>query len=187
MTDKPGTPDGAPVTDALALLPRYLRDMEPLERAWTEAEHERCEDGDPHPVTAHEPFDIEEGDEPWSMFMDRLQRHGLTLALAADPQPAPRQEEVDVVAEQVAMLQEGVPNIHRRFSDEEYAAFKRSEYERIKPAFLTDPQPALLDDRERLAAALNATYGRNFGGARFADWLSDADYIIARLATEGQK
>lgn len=69
-----GYPEGAVVR---------VEDMGPVERAFAEAEHERCEDGSPHPLAAHSPWsggDLD-GGEPWSAFMDRLARHGLSLTL----------------------------------------------------------------------------------------------------------
>lgn len=70
---------------------RYVRDMTEVERRYAEAMHEGCDTdaGDPpHPLSDHEPFDVEEGDEPWSAFEARLARHGLRLVIEAEARAA---------------------------------------------------------------------------------------------------
>jgi hypothetical protein len=68
--------------DPVAALPRFVRDLGEMERQYAEADHELCEDGDPHSLEAHEPFDVLEGDESWESFTARLARHGLVLVSA---------------------------------------------------------------------------------------------------------
>lgn len=67
-------------------IPRRVSEMIDIQRRWAEAEHEwTCaDDPDPHPVEAHEPFDVTVGEESWDDFMARLARHGLRLSLADD-------------------------------------------------------------------------------------------------------
>jgi hypothetical protein len=79
----PGYPEDAVVR---------IEDFGPIERAYAEAMHEDCPDGDPHPLSDHSPWsggDLD-GAEPWEAFTDRLARHGLVLALAASQEPESR-------------------------------------------------------------------------------------------------
>ena len=75
-TDRLTAPDGV----------QWVCDMGPLERAYAEAHHELCDEGEPHLLSAHEPWSGDEIGEPWDDFMARLARHGLTLSFA---RPAP--------------------------------------------------------------------------------------------------
>lgn len=60
-----------------------VEDMGPVERAFSEAMHEGCDDGGPHPLSDHSPWsggDLD-GVETWAEYTARLARHGLTLSL----------------------------------------------------------------------------------------------------------
>lgn len=71
--------------------PRYLRDMNPIEAAFTGAMHDLgCADeevrvvagvqvGGPHPLTDHEPFEVETGDRSWEEYTAALAGRGLAL------------------------------------------------------------------------------------------------------------
>lgn len=65
-----------------------VEDMNPVHRAFAEAEHEDCPEEPPgHPLSAHAPWtggDLD-GVETWESFVARLARHGLTLAIEAEP------------------------------------------------------------------------------------------------------
>jgi hypothetical protein len=67
-------------------IPRRVSEMTEIERRYSEAMHELCgnEPDNKHTLEAHEPFDIDEDDEPWVEFEAALERHGLRLVLADD-------------------------------------------------------------------------------------------------------
>lgn len=58
--------------------------MEPDERAYAVAVHRFCEDGEPHDVSAHEPFDVDDSDYSWADWRAMLEAGGWTYT---GPQP----------------------------------------------------------------------------------------------------
>lgn len=66
--------------------PRYLADMEPLERAFTEVLHDvSCDEGPPHSAAAHEPFDDEDERVPWDGMVEAFARQGIRVVPITPP------------------------------------------------------------------------------------------------------